>query len=419
MIIFVKLSSLFEKIANNAVMSAVVISSVFCIFFLSSQIIKKIIKKNNQFSLIFMCMALLEVLNFFLGFPTFFIPDLLLLVLIAFGIINLKNELSLKALITSLIIVGYVFFSPPHLNLEFDNNYLVPLKPFFYLILIYLVDKSRTKIDLKPIVYGAIVFYPILLILNIGLYFLRDNYFITRPNFLFENNFEVPFYIICFAISAFIYKNRDFKIFLLTALTVLLTGSRSGLICFLLISIIYIATLSKYKIFLAVLPISLVLSYVLFVRGIPTFSISSIDRLQTLNALLALYDYKLNNVLTTPFGYGIYQKLPPLVCLSIENYAEWSTGNPTNCDPIMLQSFFTRGLFQYGIYMLLLIPIAFFLELKIIMDLYLGVIFIIPIFIASLSVGGFSNGLAIFGLLLAIIAFNQEKTSQNALNSNY
>jgi hypothetical protein len=185
------------------------------------------------------------------------------------------------------------------------------------------------------------------------------------------------------------------------------------------ISLIYSFTLSRYKLLLALLPIASVLAYVLFIRGIPAFSISSIDRLQTFNALLALYDYNLNNIFSTPLGYGIYQKLPSFVCLSIENFAEWSTGNPSNCDPIMLQSFFTRGLFQYGIYVLVLIPVAFYLELKAIMGLYLGGIFILPLIIASLSVGGFSNGLAICGLLIAILAFNQEKTFKNAINNNY
>ena len=419
MIFLVKINALIEKIANNLVLSTVVFPTVILIFFLSYQIYIKNIKQSRHFFLILIATAFLESFFFFSGLTTFFIPDLLLLTLIALGVIRLKKEISLKILFVSLIIVGYVFFSPQHLNLEFDNNYLVPLKPFFYLGLIYLVNESRFSFNLRPLVYGVIIAYPLLLILNIFLYFARDNYFITRPNFLFENNFEVPFYITCFAISAFIYKNKDFRIYLLTALAVLLTGSRSGLICFLAISIIYSFTLSRYKVLLALLPIATVLAYVLFIRGIPTFSISSIDRLQTFNALLALYDYNLTNIFNTPFGYGIYQKLPPFVCMSIENYAEWSTGNPSNCDPIMLQSFFTRGLFQYGIYMLALIPVAFYLELKAMMGLYLGSIFILPLIIASLSVGGFSNGLAISGLLLAILAFNQEKTFQNAINNNY
>lgn len=112
MIFLIKINALIEKIANNLVLSAVVFPTVILIFFLSYQIYIKNIKQSRHFFSILIAMAFLEGFFFFSGLPTFFIPDLLLLTLIALGVIRLKRELSLKILFVSLIVVGYIFFSP-------------------------------------------------------------------------------------------------------------------------------------------------------------------------------------------------------------------------------------------------------------------------------------------------------------------
>jgi hypothetical protein len=76
----------------------------------------------------------------------------------------------------------------------------------------------------------------------------------------------------------------------------------------------------------------------------------------------------------------------------------------------MLQSFVSRSLFQFGIYVLVLIPILFFWEAKNRMGWYLAVLSIIPMLGASFSVGGFSNGIAFGGFLLCFLAYRQAQS---------
>ena len=75
----------------------------------------------------------------------------------------------------------------------------------------------------------------------------------------------------------------------------------------------------------------------------------------------------------------------------------------------MLQSFVARGIFQYGVYVMIFIVAAFFWELRKRMGLYLGLLVLMPILSASFSVGGFSNGLAFGGLLLCLLAYQQNQ----------
>ena len=77
----------------------------------------------------------------------------------------------------------------------------------------------------------------------------------------------------------------------------------------------------------------------------------------------------------------------------------------------MLQSFVSRSLFQFGIYVLILIPILFFWEAKKRMGWYLAALSIIPMLAASFSVGGFSNGIAFGGFLLCFLAYRQQQLS--------
>ncbi|NDA63166.1 MAG: hypothetical protein EBX50_14165 [Chitinophagia bacterium] len=167
------------------------------------------------------------------------------------------------------------------------------------------------------------------------------------------------------------------------------------------------------KIAIASMPIAAALSYLVFIRGsssVNAMQWEKIDRVQTLLGILAFYDFRISEILSYPLGVGIYQKIPLNLCNRMEGYADWFTGNYFNCDPIMLQSFVSRSLFQFGIYVLILIPILFFWEAKQRMGWYLAVLSIIPMLGASFSVGGFSNGIAFGGFLLCFLAYRQHNS---------
>jgi len=338
----------------------------------------------------------------------FFIPDLIILVFTFWAILNIKQDVSINFFLALFLIIYFYCFSPPRLDLEFNNNYLVPLKPFFYLAILSISSKAYCSLDIRKFSRWVIYLYPIYLVYLIFYKYIFLNQFEQRPNFIFENNFEVPFLLSCFICLAFIYKEKVFNLFILVSLSIFLTGSRSGLIAYLIVATAYILTLSRKALLFGVLIIGGVLAYVLVVRGIPALNVSSIDRVQTFNGLFSFYNFSILEILKLPVGFGIYQKVPASVCTPLEPFAEWVTGNFYNCDPIMLQAFFTRGIYQYGVYVLLFIPLAFYWEVKKRVGWYLAAIILAPILCASLSVGGFSNGLAFGGVILTMLAYQQK-----------
>lgn len=359
-------------------------------------------------------MIAIAIIGFFLQvlmqinhYPVFFIPDLMIFLFAIWVILNIKQDISINILISFLLLIYFYCFSPPKMDIEFNNNYLVSLKPFIYIIILSLCSSAYCNFNIKKFSRAFIYIYPTYLIFTILYrYFLYDQ-FEPRPNFLFENNFEIPFLLSCFIALVFIYKEKAFGCFLLISLSVFLTGSRSGLIAYLVIALAYLVSLPRRVLFAGLAVISMVVSYILMIRGIPALNVSSIDRVQTFSGLFAFYDFSVLEVLMHPLGFGIYQKVPPSVCAPLEPFAEWVTGNFYNCDPIMLQSFFTRGLYQYGLYVLLYIPVAYYWEVQKRVGWYLAFIILTPIFCASLSVGGLSNGLAFAGVVLCLLAYRQ------------
>jgi hypothetical protein len=338
----------------------------------------------------------------------FFIPDLIILVFTFWAVLNIKQDVSINFFLAFFLIIYFYCFSPPRLDVEFNNNYLVPLKPLFYLAILSISSKAYCSFNIRKFSRWVIYLYPAYLIYLICYKYIVLNQFEQRPNFIFENNFEVPFLLSCFICLAFIYKEKVFNLFILVSLSIFLTGSRSGLIAYLIVATAYILTLSRKALLFGVLIIGGVLAYVLVVRGVPALNVSSIDRVQTFNGLFSFYNFSILEMLKLPVGFGIYQKVPASVCTPLEPFAEWVTGNFYNCDPIMLQSFFTRGIYQYGVYVLLFIPLAFYWEVKKRVGWYLAAIILAPILCASLSVGGFSNGLAFGGVILTMLAYQQK-----------
>ena len=409
-------SNLIQKFINNPRLAVFMLLVISATLVISAQLFSKYISQKKIAVFYFFVLLGLSTLVFKTGWPVFFSPDLLILLFFVWAFINLRQEISWQIWLSICLLLYFFCFSPPRMDIEFDNRYLVPMKPFIYLIILYLCSATRVKFDIKTFCFGWIIFYPLLLLWNIFISWLGTGYFLTRPSFIFENNFEIPFLLFCFIIVAFIYNNKDIRIYLLVAIAVLLTGSRSGLGGFLAVSVFYVFSLDRKRMLLVLALVVSILLYILAIRGLSAFNaanLNSIDRLQNLHRIFAIYDYSLTEALKYPLGFGIYQKVPPGICEQSKEYAEWVTGNIYNCDPIMLQSFVARGIFQYGIYVMIFIVAAFFWELRKRMGLYLGLLVLMPILSASFSVGGFSNGLAFGGLLLCLLAYQQNK--QNSL----
>ena len=361
------------------------------------------------------CMAI-NAIVFFKPFSVFYIPDALLLAYLIYKFKDLDQEVSPLFFVGAILLFGYYLLSPEPSDLDFQNKYLVTLKPFIYICIFAIYSRNAPYKSLHGFIKGVVVFYPFLLIWNIALYYIKHRPPITRlvqesrPFFMFENNFEITFYISCFIALVFIYKDKSLKYYFYLSLVILLANSRSGLLSFAAISPFYFWSLDAKRRWIALGSAAIAAGYVGVSRNITQIA-GNVDRLQTFSLFWQSYDSSFKELLSFPFGQGIYEKVPTYLCVKLPEFAEWFVGNANNCDPLLLQAFYTRSLFQFGFYITLLIPILFFLLVRKETGTKIALLIITPITCVATSVGGFSNGLAFLGVLLCVYAYVQVNQS--------
>ena len=373
------------------------------------------LSKLTPYLTLFIACIVINALTTFNSIPVYYLPDLLLIIYLVYFFPKLDQTVSKWFFAGLALFIGYLIFSPEPPQTEFANNYLIVLKPFFYICILALFSRNVPNQSIHLIAKIVLIFYPLILLCNLFFIYLKyspDINFIgllqARPFFIFENNFEITFYLNCFIIVFFVYQERKISNYLLLAAVILLAGSRSGLLSFAAISFFYFLAVGRKQKILAILVGLGVAVYIALGRDMMA-ALNTIDRVQTLNGILLQYNNSFWEILKVPFGYGIYQKVPGFICAKLPDFAEWFTGNSNNCDPLMLQAFYTRALFEYGIYVTLLIPIIFFLVVKKETGWQLALIILTPITCVATSVGGFSNGLAFWGILICVFAVVQRE----------
>jgi len=368
-------------------------------------------QKYSQFFLVLVICCAIHALVFLRSIPVYFLPDLALILYLAYKFKDLNQEVSPLLFVGLGLLIGFFLLSPEPSQTEFPNNYIVTLKPFAYICILALYSRNPPQVNLSKWVRMFLVLYPLILLWNLLLVHLQENANLAqlmtrRPYFIFENNFEITFYLNCFTIVFFVLGERRLRDFILLVAVIILAGSRSGLLSFAFIFIFYFLAVSwRYKI-AAITLLGLAIAYIGKGRNISA-PVNTIDRVQSLLALLSHYEFSIIEVLKIPFGYGIYIKVPGHVCAKLPDFAEWFTGNSNNCDPLMLQAFYTRAMYQFGIYITFLVPILFFLLVKKEMGWRLAIITLTPMACVATSVGGFSNGLAFWGVLISIYVYLQ------------
>ena len=248
MIDFFAPSYLVQKFLNNRVLGSVISLGFIAIATMTIGVARQHLSHRTTrqgFWATLGVAALLSAWHFYRPLPLTVMPDALIGLFALWALFQLRQTVSMGILIPIALLIYYLFFSPMRLDIEFDNRYWTSLKPFIYLIIFFGITGLRVDWPIRPIAYGVVIAYPLLLVWNIALWWARDGFFMTRPNFLFENNFEVPFLLYCFVIIAFIYRDKDLRIYLLVAISVLLTGSRSGLASFMAVSVFYLFSLDR------------------------------------------------------------------------------------------------------------------------------------------------------------------------------
>lgn len=371
------------------------------------------LNKSLQFlGITLICFAIHTVL-FIKHYPVYFLPDLVLLIYLIYKFRDLDQTISPIFWLALALLFGYFFLSPTPPDTSFPNNYVVTLKPFVYLCILALYSRNIPQVDLSKWIRLFLVIYPLVLLWNLFLVHLSEGanlgqLMTTRPFFIFENNFEITFYLNCFIIIFFIYGEKRLLDFLLLVITIILAGSRSGLLSFAVVCFFYFLSVGwRQKIIVSILALAAA-AYIGKGRNISA-PLGTIDRVQSFQAIFDHYGNSFIEVLKEPFGFGIYKKVPGYICTRLPDFAEWFTGNSHNCDPLMLQAFYTRSLYQLGIYVTLLIPVLFFLLVKRETGWKVAILILAPVTCVATSVGGFSNGLAFWGILISIYAYIQFK----------
>lgn len=367
--------------------------------------------RYGQFFLVLVVCCAIHAFVFLRSIPVYYLPDLALILYLAYKFKDLNQEVSPLLFVGLGLLAGFFLLSPDPPQTEFPNNFIVTLKPFAYICILALYSRNPPQVDLSKWVRMFLVLYPLILLWNLLLVHLQENANLAqlmtrRPYFIFENNFEITFYLNCFTIVFFILGERRLRDFMLLVAVIILAGSRSGLLSFAFICIFYFLAVSWRQKIAALGLAVLAVAYIGKGRNISA-PVNTIDRVQSLSAILSHYDFSIIEILKVPFGYGIYAKVPGYVCAKLPDFAEWFTGNSNNCDPLMLQAFYTRAMYQFGIYITLLVPILFFLLVKKEMGWRLALITLTPMACVATSVGGFSNGLAFWGVLISIYVYLQ------------
>ena len=70
---------------------------------------------------------------FFKPFSVFFIPDAILLAYLIYKFKDLDQEVSPLFFLGAVLLFGYYLFSPEPSDLEYQNKFLVSLKPYIYI----------------------------------------------------------------------------------------------------------------------------------------------------------------------------------------------------------------------------------------------------------------------------------------------
>ena len=374
------------------------------------------LRQHSQFIGVLIACCVIHSFVFLKSITVFYLPDLALILYLAYKFKDLNQEVSHLFFVGLALLAGFFLLSPEPAQTEFANNYIVTLKPFAYICILALYSRNPPQIDLSKWVRMFLVLYPLILLWNLFLVHLQENanlaHLMTRrPYFIFENNFEITFYLNCFTIVFFILGERRLRDFMLLVAVIILAGSRSGLLSFAFICVFYFLAVGWKQKIAAIGMAVLAVAYIGKGRNISA-PVNTIDRVQSLSAMLSHYNYSLIEILKEPFGHGIYAKVPGYVCARLPDFAEWFTGNSNNCDPLMLQAFYTRALFQFGIYITLLVPILYFFLVKKEMGWRLAIITLTPMACVATSVGGFSNGLAFWGVLISIYVYLQHTDSK-------
>jgi hypothetical protein len=366
----------------------------------------------NKSSLLFFPVIALAIIGV-ASLETFnFLPATLIIELTFFAVLAIIGMSYSRELLIywwlNLGYMGYQYIVAVKFNHENIFDFIVSIKVFIYLAILFLFAKTKiiTFLRLEK-------FYKWIL----ALYFLKYSYSvlisgIDRPGIFAENNFELLIPLIL-SVGVWSIRGRANKWeVVVLIMIVILSGSRSGALE-LLLTLAYIPLIVERKInltsllaiiFSGLLALGLV-SILILTRGA---TLESVDRFQFL--LLFLNEAKEWNIFNWLFGMPPGTPLSAYTCEALNYYVDlFSKSGNGDCYSVIFHSMIMRMIFDHGILGLLFVLFALFKILNIsgLAKKSNNVILLI-LLVNGLSVSSFNSVFAALPVLILVLAHQKQ-----------
>jgi hypothetical protein len=340
--------------------------------------------------------------------PVSIVIEIIIIILGAFAVINLRMQLDVFYFF--LFFLVYLFSSTlmAYSSSQAHSLDIAQAQKFLYYKVIFLLTLQQKIFRLQQIsmtfwilVTLAILKYTYSSILNL------TERLGSRPGLFSENNFELVFFLGLFVfLHTYMSKRQFWVAFIALSILTVLAGSRSAIICFLVVSVFLEFPGSRYQnlIRMAVFGIlSLAALYVFLARG--GTDVSATDRAWFLE--LFLWEMEIHGLWSWLIGTYPITPLSASTCDALRPYDKLLSFNgDSTCYSVIFHAFTLRIIFDHGLILFsaLLASYLFFLRRKLGCDKR-AISIIAIVTISGFSVSGFNS---FFAALLLIILVSTE-----------
>lgn len=368
--------------------------------------------KNIYFKLFFAVFIILAVFSFLFYEKTNAIPATTIFdILILFAVIITRPVLKNKKIaLLFLFLFLYVLLSFTYsivLNGNHILDFLLGYKAFFYLVLLsfFWGKKIGEPRHLTLLFRVLIIFFTLKYAISI---FGGLN---GRPWLFRENNFELMFLALLFLLKFNLTGNVKFFEWVLVTVIFILSGSKSALPIFIVVSASILfqnITIKKLALGISIVCVLSVAFISVMLKKIAQTGFEGIDRL----AFLRVFMSEMNSSSFTEIIFG-HARITPLMessCKSLQFFQGlFSFSNDGSCYSPILHTFILRTIFDHGVVGLIVVIWAtHYLLRKSGYSIKVCLIFNLVMLLNSLSVSGYSSGFFALAMVL-FLGFAQKR----------
>lgn len=288
----------------------------------------------------------------------------------------------------------------------------IELKIIFYLALMpYLF-----KLKISPKLFSNFIL--ILLCIYFVYYGSLSSVGVRRPEFIFENNFEVTG--LCIALVAFNHiqnynkASTFFPLILLTGV-IIFSGSRTGYLCLIITYLDYFFrnNFTFKNICIALVCVGLLSVFLFISNARLSAPLESIDRFKFLMVLFN--EMEIRGIYKSAFGSFPILPLSSESCEALRGYpTKFSKSGDGTCYAVILHSSIMRNLINFGILGSLAIYVFIFYQIRAVPGLGFSKanIFLAMIFVSGLGISSINNNFILLFLVISLSALTSHNLSK-------